>query len=109
VPVICGGNGDRALRRVAGYGDGWYGFNVSLAELPDRLDVLRSAWAEAGREDAPVHTVVFVADAEPADLPEVAALGVDELVVVAAPTADAGEAAAWVSELGRRWHAGASP
>jgi probable F420-dependent oxidoreductase len=109
VPVICGGNGDRALRRVAGHGDGWYGFNVSLAELADRLDVLRSAWAEAGREDMPVHTAVFLSDAEPADLPEVAALGVDELVIVAAPPAHPGEAAAWVSELGRRWHAGASP
>src|SRR6202048_1110277 len=28
IPVVLGGNSDAALRRVVGWGDGWYGFNL---------------------------------------------------------------------------------
>jgi probable F420-dependent oxidoreductase len=108
VPVVFGGNGDRALRRVAEHGDGWYGFNVALGELPERLEVLRAACVAAGRGDSTVDTAVALADAGPEDLARVEDLGVDELVVVAAPPADPVEAAAWVGELGGRWAAGAS-
>ena len=41
VPVVLGGNGERALERVARRGDGWYGFNLTLDEVPARLEVLR--------------------------------------------------------------------
>jgi probable F420-dependent oxidoreductase len=108
VPVVFGGNGDRALRRVAEHGDGWYGFNVALNELPDRLEVLRAVCMAAGRGDSTVDTAVALADAEPRDLARVEDLGVDELVVVAAPPADPAKAAAWVDELGGRWNAAAS-
>jgi probable F420-dependent oxidoreductase len=109
VPVVFGGNGDRALRRVAAHSDGWYGFNVSLDELPGRLAFLRSACAEARRTNASVDTAVALTGAEPGDLPDIEALGVNELVVVEAPPGDHREAAAWVGELARRWGVRASP
>jgi probable F420-dependent oxidoreductase len=103
VPVMFGGNGDRALQRVAAHGDGWYGFNVSLDELPGRLAVLHSACEDAGRADGSVDTAVALTGAEPGDLPDIEALGVSELVVVEAPPGEPQDAAAWVGELARRW------
>ncbi len=29
IPIVLGGNSDPALRRVAAWGDGWYGFNLA--------------------------------------------------------------------------------
>jgi len=39
-PIVIGGESDAALRRVARYGDGWFGWNMTPAELGDRLAVL---------------------------------------------------------------------
>ena len=107
IPFVLGGNSARALERVARYGDGWYGFNLSLDDLPERLDVLRSACQRHGRSAASVRTAAFVSDATPSDLPDLAALGVSELVLVDSPPASADDAAGWVEELARRWGVGA--
>ena len=32
IPIVLGGNSDAALRRVAAWGDGWYGFNLADVE-----------------------------------------------------------------------------
>ncbi len=39
-PILVGGDTDPALRRVAGYGDGWFGWNMTPAELSHRLERL---------------------------------------------------------------------
>ena len=31
IPIVVGGNSDAALRRVATWGDGWYGFNLPMS------------------------------------------------------------------------------
>jgi len=103
LPVVLGGNGERALERVARYGDGWYGFNLTLDEVPGRLEVLRSAAERHGRSTVPLRTAVSVADATASDLPRLATLGVDEVVLVDSPPPAPGDAAAWVEELARRW------
>lgn len=36
-PIHVGGESDAALRRVARYGDGWYGWNMTPAQLEDGL------------------------------------------------------------------------
>jgi len=104
VPVVFGGNGDLALRRVAEHGDGWYGFNVPLDELPGRLEVLHAACQAAGRAQASVDTAVALVGVQPSDLPQLEALGVMEVVLVEAPPADPDEATEWVTELARRWN-----
>jgi probable F420-dependent oxidoreductase len=104
IPVVVGGTTDAALRRIAGWGDGWYGFNLrDVAEVRERVGTLQRLCAEAGRER--VDVAVALRDPDPADLPELAAAGVDELVIVAGPPKDPGEAAEWVAALGERWSA----
>src|SRR5215472_2295751 len=49
IPIVVGGNSDPALRRVAAWGDGWYGFNLNgPAEARDRVRTLERLCAEAG-------------------------------------------------------------
>jgi probable F420-dependent oxidoreductase len=103
VPVIFGGNGDRALRRAARCGDGWYGFNVAPDLLADRLDVLKSHCVDEGRDPRALDISVALRDGGPDDLAALEYLGVDEVVVVEAPPDDPDEAAGWVSALAARW------
>ena len=103
LPVIVGGTTDAALRRVAAFGDGWYGFNLPAAAIADRLQVLTEACAQRGRAMRDVSIAVSVSDGEPEMLAELAALGVTELVIVAAPPSEPDDAADWVSSLAARW------
>jgi probable F420-dependent oxidoreductase len=103
VPVFFGGNGDRALERVARHGDGWYGFYLDgVAAVRERVEALAAMCAEHGREQRPT-VAVSVLGAEPADLSELDAIGVEELVIVDAPPAASDDVEAWVSDLARRW------
>jgi probable F420-dependent oxidoreductase len=103
IPIVLGGNSDRALERVATYGDGWYGFNVPLDELGGRLETLRACCERRGRPASALRIAVALVDAVPADVPALEALGVNEVVLVEAPPPDAVDAAAWVEALARRW------
>jgi probable F420-dependent oxidoreductase len=78
IPILLGGYGDMALRRVAEWGDGWAAVirneetirNPHLAASPDalaeRLDVLRAACVEVGR---PYSELRIVAAASTGDDP----------------------------------------
>jgi hypothetical protein len=46
---------------------------------------------------------VALADGSPGLLPELAGIGVTEVVVVAAPPAEPADAAAWVRQLAAQW------
>lgn len=100
IPIIFGGNSDAALRRAATLGDGWYGFNLDgVPEVADRLAFL----AAQDRDVAELRIAVALRDPEPDDVEELAALGVDELVIVDSPPEDLELAADWVSTLAARW------
>ena len=104
IPIVLGGNSDAALRRVAAWGDGWYGFNLdSVDAVAERVDALRQLCCESGRDPAELSIAVALRDTEPSDIGPLAALGVDELVVVEGPPEDAPAAARWVSALADRW------
>ena len=103
IPVVLGGNGDRALERVGRSGDGWYGFNLTLHEVPARLEALRAAAERHGRSAESLRAAVSLTDATASDLPRLAQLGVDEVVLVGTPPPAPGDAAAWVEDLARRW------
>ena len=80
IPILLGGYGDMALRRVAEWADGWAAVvrneetikNPHVAVSPDalaeRLDKLRAACAEVGR---PYEDLRIVAAASPRDDPGV--------------------------------------
>jgi probable F420-dependent oxidoreductase len=109
IPVVLGGNSDAALRRVAAWGDGWYGFNLDGVDAAgERLATLGELCREAGRDIGELHVAVALDGGEPADAPALARLGVDELVLVEAPPEDPGVAADWAYELARRWNTATS-
>jgi len=105
VAILVGGESRAALTRSAEYGDGWYGFNLSAEEAAERLALLDGLLALRHRDRTAFRVVVapFTKPVGPADLERYRALGVDELVVVAAPPAREEQVAAWVAELAAHW------
>src|SRR6202042_235069 len=75
IPIVLGGNTDTALRRAAAVGDGWYGFNVPLADVPGRVAVLQEAARRQGRNPGELSVAVRVPDVQPGHLPALAAAG----------------------------------
>ena len=104
VPVVVGGNSDAALRRVATWGDGWYGFNLAdAAQAAERTLKLRKLAGDLGRDPARLRVAVALRAAKRADIVQLAEAGIDELVLVESPPADPEDAANWVGELARGW------
>lgn len=81
VPLVLGGNTERALRRAADRADGWFSSGTPAYDdalrLRDRLHALR---AELGRTD-PFPTYIRVAAADQAELDRYARAGVEDVVV----------------------------
>ena len=51
IPIVLGGNSDAALRRVVGWGDGWYGFYLDdVAAVAARVQFVDKLCGEAGRD-----------------------------------------------------------
>jgi probable F420-dependent oxidoreductase len=103
IPIVIGGTTDAALRRVAAIGDGWYGFNLAAAEVADRVAALGAFCRERGRDPGKLTIGVSLRDGGPELLPDLAAAGVTELVVVAAPPGEPDAATGWVHELAEHW------
>jgi probable F420-dependent oxidoreductase len=103
IPVVLGGNTDAALDRIVAYGDGWYGFNLSIDEIHDRLEALAARCEQRGRARDSIEIAVSLRGGSPADVPTLAELGVDELVLVESPPDHAEDAVGWVTETARRW------
>ncbi len=105
IPVMIGGNSDAALRRVARAGDGWYGFNLAGVDaVRERLGFLADVCAAVDRDLAQFRIAVALEDGgDPDDVPALAALGVDELVVVDVPPDEPGRVGDWISGLAERW------
>jgi probable F420-dependent oxidoreductase len=104
IPVMLGGNSDAALRRVAAWGDGWYGFNLDgVAEVVDRVRKLEQLCVETGRRRTELRLAVALRDPRPGDTAALAELGIDELVLVETPPDRADAVPDWVSALTDQW------
>jgi probable F420-dependent oxidoreductase len=104
IPIMLGGNSDSALRRVASWGDGWYGFNLDdVAAVRDRVGKLDRLCAEAGRGLSELRLAVALRNPREDDVDALAELGVDELVLVESPPEDADTVAGWLGALADRW------
>jgi probable F420-dependent oxidoreductase len=104
IPIIVGGNSNAALRRVAAWGDGWYGFNLDgVADVAERLAHLDARCRDAGRDVDRPRVAVALRRPHVGEISALADLGVDELVIVESPPADPRLAAGWVSALADRW------
>ncbi|OBA74391.1 LLM class F420-dependent oxidoreductase [Mycobacterium sp. 1554424.7] len=104
IPIVLGGNSDAALRRVAAWGDGWYGFNLDgPAAVRARVYRLERLCAEAGRDRAELTVSVAPRDPSVDNIGALTEAGVDELVLVTAPPESPQAAAGWVSALADKW------
>ena len=105
LPVIFGGESDAALRRVAEYGDGWYGFNLSPSTAREKLARLDRLLADNGRSRANIEVIAapytqrIVAD----DLQRYQDLGVGEIVLLATVPADPTAAIERIERFAREW------
>ena len=109
IPVVVGGNSDAALARVAAFGDGWYGFNLTAAEAAERIAALAGHCQQQGRSLSELSVAVALTDADPTLVPDLARAGVTELVLVAAPPPDPADATTWLTDLASRWGLPAGP
>ena len=104
IPVVLGGNSDAALRRVAAWGDGWYGFYLpDIATVTERVSFLRDRCRQVGRDPAELSLAVAMPRPRRSDVGPLGDLRIDELVIVEAPPADPRQVADWVASLGERW------
>jgi probable F420-dependent oxidoreductase len=103
IPVIMGGNSDAALRRVASIGDGWYGFNLTVAEAIEHAAALQQHCQRDARSLSDLSVAVALTDGDPGAVPALARAGVTEVVLVGAPPADPSAATTWVTELAASW------
>jgi probable F420-dependent oxidoreductase len=103
VPIFLGGNSDVALQRAAAFGDGWYGFYLTIRQVADRVAVLRRLCQESNRDPADVHVAVALTDGGPDQLERLAELGVNEVVVVSSPPEEPAEVPEWLTEIAQGW------
>lgn len=100
IPIVVGGNSDAALERAVRLGTGWYGFNLGdLDQVGERVGRLHRLCEEAGRDPRDLEVSVSLAGDRPVEPSRLAALGVDELVLVDAPPAEPALVVAWLEGL----------
>ncbi|MEM9610148.1 MAG: LLM class F420-dependent oxidoreductase [Actinomycetota bacterium] len=82
-PILIGGESEPALRRVAAFGDGWYGFNLSPEQLAERLVSLDTHLDAAGRSRGEVTVVASPGRnrIDPSAAAAYAEAGADQLVL----------------------------
>ena len=109
IPIVVGGNSDSALRRVAAWGDGWYGFNIDGPQaVRDQIAKLEQPCAEAGRDRGQLSLSVALRDPGVGDIAALTELGIDELVLVESPPDEPGATVEWVAALAEQWMMAAS-
>lgn len=104
IPIVVGGNSDAALRRVATWADGWYGFNLDgVPAVRERLGKLDELCTGLNRDRSELRLAVALRSPRTQDFDELAALGVDELVLVESPPGSPEAASEWVTALAVQW------
>jgi alkanesulfonate monooxygenase SsuD/methylene tetrahydromethanopterin reductase-like flavin-dependent oxidoreductase (luciferase family) len=105
VPVIFGGVSAPALRRVADYGDGWYGFNLDPESAAAKIKTLERFLADNGRGLGDVELIVapYTKRIAPDDLARYRDLGVSEVVLLASLPPSPAEAVSRIERFAREW------
>jgi probable F420-dependent oxidoreductase len=104
IPIVVGGNTDAAMRRMVKWADGWYGFNLDdVTAVAERVEYIDRLCREAGRDRGEFRLAVALRQPCPDDVSALAELGIDELVIVAAPSRNVDEIPDWAADLARRW------
>jgi probable F420-dependent oxidoreductase len=96
-PIVVGGHAPAALARAARFGDGWYGFGLTVEQAAAHVRELRRLRAESGRPPLEISLTTFEPHT-PALVEQAAAAGVDRLIPY--PVVPAARLEATVRELG---------
>ncbi len=105
LPVMFGGESTPALRRVADYGDGWFGFNCDPADAKERIARLQSLMREHGRDPQSVEYIVspYIKKISGDDMKRYRDAGVQEVVILSNPPTDIAGIPQWADRLARDW------
>ncbi|HKV53493.1 MAG TPA: LLM class F420-dependent oxidoreductase [Candidatus Binataceae bacterium] len=103
VPIIFGGESAPALRRVADYGTGWFGFNLSPEDAAAKIKRLSALLQERGRRLADVDVIVspYQRNITGDDLARYREAGVQELVLVSPLPPDESQLRLELDRIGR--------
>ncbi|MEU6774024.1 LLM class F420-dependent oxidoreductase [Streptomyces sp. NPDC046759] len=77
--LVGGAAGPKLFAHIAEYADGW--LPIGGRGLTESLPVLRSAWADAGRDPSALHVVPYAVQPTPGKLAHYAESGVEEVVL----------------------------
>jgi len=105
LPVIFGGESNPALRRVAEYGNGWFGFNLDPAETKERIGKLEQLLNQNGRKLSDVELIVspYTKKITPDDLKRYRDLGISEVPIMTTFDDDPAKASAQVERVAGDW------
>ncbi|WP_069769557.1 LLM class F420-dependent oxidoreductase [Streptomyces sp. LUP30] len=85
--LIGGAAGPKLFAHICEYADGW--LPIGGRGLSESLPVLRSAWADAGRDPSALQIVPYAVHPSPGKLAHYAELGIEEVVVQLPPAGEA--------------------
>ncbi len=106
VPVFFGGESGPALRRVAEYGNGWCGFNLSAEEAAAKIRRIEELLKANGRKRSDVELAVspYTKPITPDDLKRYRDAGAEEIVLVhMRPPRTPEEVSGRLEEFARAW------
>lgn len=106
LPILFGGESGPALRRVAEYGNGWFGFNLAPDEAAAKVRRIEELLKANHRKLADVEIIVspYTKSITPDDLKRYRDAGVHEIVIVnIRPPRAVEEAATRLEEAARTW------
>ncbi len=106
LPVIFGGESAPALRRVAEYGDGWCGFNLTPDEAAAKIRKIEELLKANGRKRSEIEIAVspYSKPIKQDDLKRYRDAGVDEVVMITLkPPRVEAEAVVNLEEIARDW------
>jgi len=106
LPVIFGGESAPALRRVADYGDGWCGFNLTPDEAAAKIRKIEELLKANGRKRSEIEIAVspYSKPIKKDDLKRYREAGVDEVVMITLkPPRVEAEAVVNLEQIARDW------
>ena len=105
IPIIFGGESAPALRRVAEYGTGWFGFNLSPDEAAAKVQRLEGFLHNRGRELRDVELIAspYLQKIVPDDLKRYRAAGFSEIVLLMQIPDDESQVPKQIEQIAREW------
>ena len=105
LPIIFGGESLPALRRVADYGNGWFGFNLNPEQAAAKIARLTALTRERGRDPREIELIVspYLQKVVPADLKAYREAGVSEIVMLLQIPDDDSRLPGQLEAMAREW------